>query len=120
RSRCGGPGDAGGSLILCWAVAADPAQILDAFWRGSLGTSSAFFSGTLVRAIPLALVGVGIALAFRAGVFNIGGEGQLLLGAVAATVVGLHTPQGLGMFGALLALVAATLAGAAWAGIAAT
>ena len=94
-------------------------QVLEAFWRGSLGTSSAFFSGTLVRAIPLSLVGVGIAIAFRAGVFNIGGEGQLLLGAVAATVVGLQWPAGLGVAGVIVALFASALAGAAWAGIAA-
>lgn len=100
-------------------MGADFGQILDAFWRGSLGTSSALFSGTLVRAVPLSIVGIGVALAFRAGVFNIGGEGQLLLGAVAATVVGLHMPHGLGLAGAMLALTVATLAGAAWAGIAA-
>ena len=95
------------------------AHILDAFWRGSLGTSSAFFSGTLVRAIPLIIVGVGIAIAFRAGVFNIGGEGQLLLGAVAATVVGLHWSHGLGFAGVVIALIASALAGSAWAAIAA-
>ena len=98
---------------------ADVLQIVDAFWRGSVGTSSAFFSGTLVRAIPLSIIGVGVALAFRAGVFNIGGEGQLLLGAVAASIVGLHAPGSLGPLAVLLALIAASLAGAAWAGVAA-
>ena len=39
------------------------------------------------RAIPLALIGTGIAFAFRAGVFNIGGEGQLLLGAFSAALL---------------------------------
>src|SRR5213075_892091 len=73
----------------------------------------------LVRAIPLTVVGVGIAIAFRAGVFNIGGEGQLLLGAVAATVIGLQAPNGLGAGGVALALLASALAGAAWAAIAA-
>ncbi|HEU4995765.1 MAG TPA: ABC transporter permease [Gemmatimonadaceae bacterium] len=96
---------------------ADVASALEAFWRGSLGTSSALFSGTLVRAVPLILVGVGVALAFRAGVFNIGGEGQLLLGAVASTVVGLH--WGGGVAGVIIALCASAVAGAAWAAIAA-
>lgn len=97
---------------------ADVAQLLDAFWRGSVGTASAFFSGTLVRAIPLALIGVGISLAFRAGVFNIGGEGQLLLGAVAATIAGLHThwPAAIAI---PIALAAAAAGGAIWAAIAA-
>ncbi|MEX2179850.1 MAG: ABC transporter permease [Gemmatimonadaceae bacterium] len=97
----------------------DIALVAEAFWRGSLGTSSALLSGTLVRAIPLTILGVAIAIAFRAGVFNIGAEGQLLLGAVAATVVGLHVPQGLGVVGLLLALGAGAAAGGAWAGIAA-
>jgi simple sugar transport system permease protein len=96
----------------------DLPQALDAFWRGSFGSASAFFSGTLVRAIPLTIVGTGIAIAFRAGAFNIGGEGQLLAGAVAATFVGLHAPNVAGV-AILLALLAAAIAGAAWAAIAA-
>jgi general nucleoside transport system permease protein len=101
-----------------WLQLADVAQLLDAFWRGSVGTPSAFFSGTLVRAIPLALIGVGVSLAFRAGVFNIGGEGQLLLGAIAATIVGLHLDTS-AFVAVPAALLAAAAGGAAWAGIAA-
>jgi ABC-type uncharacterized transport system permease subunit len=101
-----------------FAVLASVGQILDAFWRGSIGTSSAFFSGTLVRAIPLIVIGVGVSLAFRAGVFNIGGEGQFALGAIAASIVGLFLPP-LSVLSVALVLVAACAAGAAWAGIAA-
>ena len=100
------------------ALLSDIATILDAFWRGSLGTSSAFFSGTLVRAIPLIIIGVGVSLAFRAGVFNIGGEGQLALGAIAATMVGLFFPA-ISVVSVVVAMTAAACAGAAWAGIAA-
>jgi general nucleoside transport system permease protein len=96
---------------------ADVAQVVEAFFRGSIGSPSAFFSGTLVRAIPLTLLGVAVAVAFRAGMFNIGAEGQLLLGAVAATVVGLHADAGL--LTLPLALTAAAVAGGAWAAIAA-
>ena len=104
-------------MMLELAAAADLGQLAEAFWRGSLGTSHAFFSGTLVRAIPLTLVAIGLAIAFRAGVFNIGGEGQLVLGAIAAAVVALSgLPGPLALIGAL---VAAALAGAAWAAIAA-
>lgn len=97
---------------------ADVMQVIDAFWRGSLGSSSAFFSGTLVRFVPLAIIGVGLSIAFRAGVFNLGGEGQFLLGAIAATLVGL---SGLGPRPVSVAavLLGASLAGAAWAAIAA-
>jgi general nucleoside transport system permease protein len=104
-------------MILELAAGVDISQLAEAFWRGSLGTSNALFSGTLVRAIPLTLVAIGLAIAFRAGVFNIGGEGQLLLGAVAATVVALaHLP---GPIAVVCALSAAAIAGAAWAGVAA-
>lgn len=100
-------------------VMGDLGQIVDAFWRGSVGTTSALVSGTLVRAVPLMIVGVAVALAFRAGVFNIGGEGQLLLGAIAAAVVGLNWANAFGRVSVLFALLAAALAGAAWGGIAA-
>lgn len=99
-------------------MAADLGQVLDAFWRGSLGTSSAFFSGTLVRAIPLAIIGVGLSIAFRAGVFNIGAEGQLLVGAIAAAVAGLYG-SAIGPLVIVVALLAAGIAGGAWAAIAA-
>src|SRR5687767_11826274 len=100
------------------ALMADVGHILDAFWRGSIGTSSAFFSGTLVRAIPLIVIGVGVSLAFRAGVFNIGGEGQFALGAIATSIVGLIVPSS-SVVSVALALAMACVAGAAWAGIAA-
>ena len=95
----------------------DAAVVLSAFWRGSLGTQSALFSGTLVRAIPLALIATGLCVAFRAGVFNVGGEGQFAIGAVAATFVGLGPAMGPAQ--ALLALVAGSLGGGAWAAVAA-
>ena len=100
------------------AEVADLGTMLEAFWRGSLGSSSAFFSGTLVRAIPLAILGVAVSIAFRGGVFNIGGEGQFLLGAVAAAIVALHVPAP-GRLTLVVALAAGAAAGAAWAGIAA-
>jgi general nucleoside transport system permease protein len=74
-----------------------------------------FLSVTLVRAVPLVLAGLAVALAFRAGVFNIGAEGQLYAGAVAAAWIGLH---GGGLPAAILlpsVVLAAALAGALWA-----
>ncbi len=85
--------------------------------NGAFGSGSALFSITLVRSVPLILTGLAVALAFRAGVWNIGAEGQLYAGAIAGVWVGLS-------FGALpaillvpLVLVAAGLAGALWAAI---
>jgi simple sugar transport system permease protein len=84
---------------------------------GSFGSLGAI-SETLTAATPLVFAGLGLALGFRAGLFNIGAEGQVLMGGMAAVIVGfaftglpfaLHLP---------LALLAGILAGAAYAGIA--
>jgi ABC-type uncharacterized transport system permease subunit len=68
----------------------DPGLALGALVRGAVGTPDAFLSATLVRAVPLSIVGLGLALSFRAGVFNIGAEGQLYAGAIAAAWLGQH------------------------------
>jgi ABC-type uncharacterized transport system permease subunit len=73
----------------------------------------------LVRATPLVIAGLAVALAFRGGVFNIGAEGQLLVGAIAATAVTLAVGRSLGAFAIVVAMTAAGIAGALWAGIAA-
>jgi simple sugar transport system permease protein len=94
-------------------------DVLLAFWDGAFGSAYAVLSATLVRATPLLFVGLAVALAFRAGVLNIGAEGQLILGAIGAAAVALAFP---GWPRALLVpamLVAGALAGGAWAGIAA-
>jgi simple sugar transport system permease protein len=94
---------------------------LVALWSGSLGSWYAITSATLVRAVPLLCTGVAVAIAFRAGVFNIGAEGQLLVGAAAATAVSLATPLVAWSGGVtiILALAAAAVAGGLWAGVAA-
>jgi len=90
-----------------------------ALWDGAFGSSYAFWSATLVRATPLLLLGLGIATAFRAGVLNIGAEGQLLVGAIAATAVGSGGAEAPRALTVLAMLLAGMAAGAAWAGIAA-
>jgi simple sugar transport system permease protein len=98
----------------------DVRTALGALWTGSVGSWYALTSATLVRAVPLMLAGCAVAVAFRAGVFNIGAEGQLLAGAAAATAVALSLPAlGGGGVTQLAALLAGALAGAAWAGLAA-
>lgn len=94
-------------------------DILLAFWDGAFGSPFAIWSATLVRTTPLILVGLAVALAFRAGVLNIGAEGQLLIGALAASVVALH---GASLPAALLIpamVLAGMVGGGLWAGIAA-
>ena len=89
-----------------------------AFVTGAFGSPYAIFSATLVRSVPLILTGLAVAWAFAAGVFNIGVEGQFLVGASAATAVALRLP-GLGLMTPVLAMLAGSLAGAAWASVAA-
>ncbi|MEP6618078.1 MAG: ABC transporter permease [bacterium] len=89
-----------------------------ALWNGSVGSWYALTSATLVRAVPLMLTGCAVAVAFRAGVFNIGAEGQLLAGAAAAAAVALAMPHS-GLLATGVALVAGVVAGASWAAIAA-
>jgi general nucleoside transport system permease protein len=73
---------------------------------------------TLIVTTPLILTGLAVAFAFRAGLFNIGGQGQFIMGGIAAVWVG-SSFAGMPAFPhILLAIVAACLAGAVWAGIA--
>jgi len=71
----------------------------------------------LLKATPLLLTGAAVMLAFKSGVFNIGAEGQFLVGALAATIAGTAGGPGTGRW--LLVLAAGALAGAGWAAIAA-
>jgi general nucleoside transport system permease protein len=83
---------------------------------GSLGSPGAI-ERTLERAAPLICAGLGVSLAFRSGLFNIGAQGQLIAGAIVAGYVGfsLSLPPGLHL---LVATVGALVAGALWGGIA--
>jgi simple sugar transport system permease protein len=92
---------------------------LRALFEGAFGSWYAFGSGTLVRATPLMLTGLAVAIAFRAGVFNIGAEGQFIVGAAAATTaaLSLHALPAVVLLPMLL--IAGSISGAAWAWIAA-
>jgi simple sugar transport system permease protein len=87
---------------------------LGALWNGAFGSWYAFSSATLVRAIPLTIIGLGIALAFQGGALNIGAEGQFYAGAIAATWVGLHVAGRAPAVALPSVLAAALLAGGAW------
>ncbi len=116
---------AGAALLLTLAVAAgvlrlggyDPGAALAALLRGSVGSGAVFASITLVRTVPLLLTGLAVALAFRAGVWNIGAEGQLYAGAVVAVAVGLALDGWPALLAAPAVLLASALAGALWAAL---
>ena len=73
---------------------------------------------TFITWVPLVLTGLAVAFAFRCGMFNIGGQGQYLVGAVMAVWVGSELPGLPGVLHVVAAVVAGALTGAAWAGIA--
>ncbi|GIP35794.1 ABC transporter permease [Paenibacillus sp. J2TS4] len=85
-------------------------------WKGSFG-SFYYLTNTLSRAIPILLIGVGLSLAFRAGFFNLGAEGQMVLGAIAAALTALYLP-GPGWFKLVAALLAGVVTGGVWGAIA--
>ena len=86
--------------------------------RGAFGSRNAI-AETLVKTTPLLLAGLGTAVAFRGKIVNIGAEGQILMGAVGATYVGLYMGQLSPVAGVLLAGSAGFVLGALWVGIAA-
>ncbi|MEO5576676.1 MAG: ABC transporter permease [Gaiellaceae bacterium] len=73
---------------------------------------------TLINFVPLVLTGLAVGFAFRCGMFNIGGQGQYIAGAVIAVWVGSELPGLPGVVHVLAAIVAGALVGAIWAGIA--
>jgi simple sugar transport system permease protein len=73
---------------------------------------------TLILTCPLILLGLAVAFAFRAGLFNIGGQGQYVVGSIMAVWVGSSFDGMPGLLHILLAVIAACAAGAVWAGIA--
>jgi ABC-type uncharacterized transport system permease subunit len=103
------------AAVLLWMGGYDPIAAAAAMWSGAFGSREAMLSITLVRSVPFILTGLAVALAFRAGVWNIGAEGQLYAGAIAAVWVGLEGGALPGWILVPLVLVAAAAAGALWA-----
>ena len=81
-------------------------------------TDKGALSGTLIAATPLLFTGLAAAVAYRMGVFNIGGEGQLYIGAVASLGVGLAFGSWPGPLVIAMMVVAGAVGGAFWAAIA--
>ena len=96
---------------------AEPLDVLEAMWRSAFGDERAT-GETLMRAAPLLLAALAVAVPARAGLFNIGGEGQLVLGAVGATAMGYALGTALPTAPTLVLMALAGAAGGlAWAGI---
>src|SRR5262249_22842030 len=107
------------TALLIVAAGKNPLLAYAALGRGALGSWDRVGVG-LNKATPYVLTGVGVALCFRAKVINIGAEGQIALGGLAATWTTLTFPQAPALALASLALAAGAAAGTAWAAAAAT
>jgi len=104
--------------VLVTATGGNAVDAYRAMFDGSLGTSHGF-RATLQRAVPLILCGLAVSLALRMQLWNIGGEGQLLVGAATATGIGFALGGLPGPLLILLMLAGGMLGGALWAQIAA-
>lgn len=103
--------------VLVWAYGAAPREMAALLFQGTWGTS--YGAGqVLFKATPLLFTGLAVDLALRAGLFNIGAEGQLAVASLVAGLVGAALPAGTPAVLALpLSLAAAMAAGAAWAAV---
>ncbi len=105
-------------VLLFSSLAHNPIDALRLYFIVPLSTINGL-SEWLLKASPLILIACGLAVGFRANVWNIGAEGQLVMGAVAAGAVGLFYPNPESPFLIVMMLIAGALAGMSWAAIAA-
>lgn len=109
-----------GALVI-WGAGGNPMAAYIGLFEGAFGSARAL-SETTVWATPYIFAGLAVALAFKGGLFNIGAEGQLALGAVTAAWIGYALPDVLGVqipgfIHLLLVVVGGLLAGALWGAI---
>lgn len=102
--------------ILVAAMGYNPAVVYGSLVSGAFG-NVINIGNTVTASLPLILSGLGIAIAFQSGLFNIGADGQYWIGSTAAVWVGYHFTTLPGWIHILLCIVAGMLAGAIWGGI---
>ncbi|NTV45761.1 MAG: ABC transporter permease, partial [Chlorobiales bacterium] len=104
--------------LLIWLIGQNPFAIYGKMFSMTLGNEYGL-GQVLFRATPLILTGLAVAIPFQAGLFNIGGEGQVLMGAFACALVGTLLPASTSWIVAVpVSLLSAMLAGAVWGGFA--
>ncbi len=94
----------------------DPVRGLQIFFWEPIRSGYAW-SELIVKATPLLIIGLGLAVCFRSNVWNIGAEGQYLIGAIFATWVALQADANTGRWIVVAVLLAGVLGGMVWAGI---
>lgn len=106
-----------GTILILLSGAA-PLKAYGLFFNGIFGNINGF-SEALIKATPLIFTGLGCAVAFKTGFFNIGAEGQFYMGAVAAAVVSLNLTAVSGPIRIMLSILAGFICGGVWALVAA-
>ncbi len=104
------------AVILIFMLSKDPSRTLYYYFAGPF-TSKFLFFNMLESCIPVIFSGLGIAVAFRSGVTNLGGEGQIFAGAMVAVVLGVWFPQLPGFVGTLFLLAGGLTIGALIGGV---
>jgi len=99
--------------ILLWITGVPVLDVYERMWDRSLGSQNTW-SDTFNRAVPLALAGLAVSIAATMGLWNIGAEGQIMFGAIAATFVGRLLPDAPGLILIVAMLLAAAFGGALW------
>src|SRR5579863_5342009 len=102
------------ALVLL-ALGASPILVFAALWEGAFGNWLAA-TDTLVKATPLMFTGLAVAIAFRGALWNIGADGQLLMGALAAGALGVMLDGWPRPLGVSIVLIAGAAGGALWGG----
>lgn len=105
------------AVVMLYIQGVNPVVAFQALWSGAFGGVNSL-ADTVVKFTPLVMVGVGICVAFRGGVYNIGGEGQLIIGALFSTFVILYFPTWPGWILIIMSFLAGFLGGAIWGAIA--
>ena len=102
--------------VMLLILKVNPITAYGALLQGAFGSTNAI-AETLVKATPLLLIGLGICIAYRANVINIGGEGQMIVGALLATWVGLNFKGLPGWVMIIFAMFAGSFCGSLWGGL---
>ncbi len=102
--------------IMLIALGANPVEGFGELLKGAFGSTDALIS-TALKATPLLFVGVGITIAFRANVINIGGEGQMVAGGLLATAVALVLPDLSAWIMLPAVIIAGLVGGALWGAV---
>ncbi len=101
------------TTVLILLVGHNPFEVFSVVWDGAFASARSF-AGVINFWLPLMLASMGLVITFRAGLWNIGVEGQIMIGAICASAIALHPPALPPPVLIILSLVAAALGGMAW------